>query len=537
MSTVIDSLIVELGFDPKNFTDGQRKALDEYKKNRKRIEDENKKTGESFDVLSRRALGFLAVMVGASSIEQFVSQQVIANAVTARLAKTLDTSVGVLSAWQNIAVLTGGTAAGMASSIQGLVQQFQAFSLTGESSVVPYFRALRVNIADVKTGKMRDISDIMLDLADRFQNMDPARAAFFGHALGFDDATINVLIQGRAAVQALLDKQKQLGVVTDADAASALALQKAWGEASQSATTLGRNILTGLTPALLSLLKFSQTVTSGQLPEHVDRGDILNRFLADPVGLFDDMFFNRGPAAPAAPGRRGGAGRLGAAAAPAAGATPAQWDAYRHALAGIESGGGKYDLTGGSSGRFSGAYQLGAAEIAAAARALHEAVPSRAAFLRDPAMQERYLSAYTRLHDAELSRRSAAYRGMSTAQKLQILGYAHNQGVGGALNYLATGRAGHDAFGTSGTSYSSAIANALRATPRGGGAKSGVITGAAGLASLSAGQRSVDLSKTDTHIGTIVVQTQATDARGIARDIGAAVRRDAFASQANNGPG
>lgn len=52
---------------------------------------------------------------------------------------------------------------------------------------------------------------------------------------------------------------------------------------------------------------------------------------------------------------------------------------------------------------------------------------------------------------------------------------------------------------------------------------------------LSGGGRSSSTSTNTTNIGTIVVNTQATDAGGIAKDIDAAVKRNSFAAQANSG--
>jgi hypothetical protein len=140
-----------------------------------------------------------------------------------------------------------------------------------------------------------------------------------------------------------------------------------------------------------------------------------------------------------------------------------QWNAYREAMAGIESSGGKYDLKGGSSNRFSGAYQFGAAEIAQTAKQLGEDAPSREAFLADPKMQERYLDRYTKDHHDTLMK-NERYRNMTPEQQLGVLGYAHNQGAGGASKWLNTGEVGSDAFGTQGTRYTSAIARQLERT-------------------------------------------------------------------------
>ena len=49
------------------------------------------------------------------------------------------------------------------------------------------------------------------------------------------------------------------------------------------------------------------------------------------------------------------------------------------------------------------------------------------------------------------------YANASNQRKLEILGYAHNQGMGGADKYLRTGNVGYDGFNTAGTKYISAV--------------------------------------------------------------------------------
>ena len=58
-------------------------------------------------------------------------------------------------------------------------------------------------------------------------------------------------------------------------------------------------------------------------------------------------------------------------------------------------------------------------------------------------------------------RNSKKYKGKSRLEQLKILGYAHNQGAGGAAKWLRTGRVGRDAFGTAGTKYYDALGTAL----------------------------------------------------------------------------
>lgn len=261
MATVIDSLIVELGLDPAKFTKGQKEAAaaltktkDEVRKSGKEIEGSSSSMDQYFSRLRGNVLALFAAFTAGKGLKEFIQDTVQADADMGRFAKVLDTTVGTLSAWRNIAVLAGGSAAGMQGSIQGLVSQFQIFSLTGESSVIPYFRALGVDIADFN-GKARPTADILLDLADKFSKLhDPARAAAFGQALGLDPGTINLLVQGRGAVAALLKEQKSLGTVTKEDAEAAIKFQHSWGALEQSSTTLGRTLLTELAPVLIKIL-------------------------------------------------------------------------------------------------------------------------------------------------------------------------------------------------------------------------------------------------------------------------------------------
>ena len=50
--------------------------------------------------------------------------------------------------------------------------------------------------------------------------------------------------------------------------------------------------------------------------------------------------------------------------------------------------------------------------------------------------------------------RNAKYKSASVERKLEILGYAHNQGMGGAETWMNTGQVGSDGFGTKGLAIS-----------------------------------------------------------------------------------
>jgi hypothetical protein len=154
------------------------------------------------------------------------------------------------------------------------------------------------------------------------------------------------------------------------------------------------------------------------------------------------------------------------------GISAGQYDAFKEGLADIESSAVKnkpnvedrYKLIGGSNNHFAGRYQMGFGgkhtEVKEAAHALREPVPSGTKFNSDPAMQERYFEKFTEAHHDQLMK-NPKYANASPERKLEVLGYAHNQGAGGASKWLNTGQEGRDAFGTGGTKYVGSVRSRL----------------------------------------------------------------------------
>jgi Phage tail lysozyme len=146
-------------------------------------------------------------------------------------------------------------------------------------------------------------------------------------------------------------------------------------------------------------------------------------------------------------------------------------NAIREAKASIESSGGNYGLRGGSSKRFSGAYQMGGNEIKMAAKVLGEQAPitrvkgrktpvASDAFLNDPMMQERYHEAFLVAQHRQLMK-NKTYAAMGPEKRAEILGFAHNAGAGGASRFLKTGQSRPDAFGTQPQKYAAHVRTQL----------------------------------------------------------------------------
>lgn len=140
-----------------------------------------------------------------------------------------------------------------------------------------------------------------------------------------------------------------------------------------------------------------------------------------------------------------------------------QYNAYRQGIADKESSGGNYEIVGGASGLYAGAYQFGEAARIDASKILGVDLPSEEEFLKNPELQEQFMDAYTYANHKTLMK-NKKYRDMSPEEKLGMLAYAHNQGGGGALDYLKTGIVGSDKFRTRGTAFTESVKAQLEET-------------------------------------------------------------------------
>lgn len=293
MPTVLDQFIIEIGLDPKKLTAGQKLAVsnarqtaEDIRKIGEGIEKTGKSGAEYLGMLNGKLLALGGILTGGltlAGVAGLAAKMTASDAATGRLAYTLGTNVKALDVWRNAAYLTGGSAASITGDIQTLTNQFQDFAITGESSVIPWFRALNVQISDEKTGKMRDFAAIMKDLANQFQKMDPVKAAAFGRNMGFSQDTINLLVKGGDELERILKLAQLQSTMNEAATENARKLQESYRGLENAVTGYARALLNALTPALIKTNEYLTKVYADR-DKYVDKRSIFGRAL-DKMGL------------------------------------------------------------------------------------------------------------------------------------------------------------------------------------------------------------------------------------------------------------
>lgn len=263
MPTIIDSLIVRLGLDSKDLDSKSKsgtKALKDIEdqsgkteKGVKKIGATSKQSASGVETLTRSLGTFLAVIGGTAVIRAFVEDTIAQSAALDRLSKNLNVSVSDLSAWGNAVEGVGGSAKSAYNTLDMLSKAQTELRLTGQSSLIPYFSALGVSLATV-SGQAKPVDEILLDLSERFERMDRTTANNMGRMMGLDQDTLNLLLKGRREVELTIKRQKEYSAVTKEQAEESSKLQRSMVDLRQSFAAVGRDLLQQAAPAIEKFL-------------------------------------------------------------------------------------------------------------------------------------------------------------------------------------------------------------------------------------------------------------------------------------------
>lgn len=306
MPTIIDSLIVQLGLDPKGFKAGSdeaqkqskkttdavkkdaaasaaatdaaekkriaaidkaakqsatasKKAADSREKDAKRVGDAEKKSADTTVASFRRvATEFIGLFVAVRSVSDVVGFFERINASTRQLgldSQNFGIAANELKNWQNVAELAGGTAEGATRTVASLQQALFNKRFKGEvSDQLIYLNRLGVQVESA-SGKLADFKSIVLQAHHAVRNNGRPREENFQflQAAGFDIGTTNAILDTDAALKDLLDKVEKIKQATPEQTAAAQRMAQAWGFVKDKFEAFGREILVRVEPAITAL--------------------------------------------------------------------------------------------------------------------------------------------------------------------------------------------------------------------------------------------------------------------------------------------
>lgn len=206
-ATVIDQLIVKLGLDPRDFTKGEKQVAAS-------VLDVEKKVKASATSMSGQLVGmaakWLTVAAAIAAVKKVVGAIDDAADATRKLgidAKNYDTAAARLRNFENAVQMMGGSAAEARQTLAGFNRSIFDLAYNGQvSDSLVMLSRLGVQFQDA-TGQARDFNDVILDTADAIakqqqQGMSRSNAFNFLQQSGFDAGTSQLILSGRANIQA-----------------------------------------------------------------------------------------------------------------------------------------------------------------------------------------------------------------------------------------------------------------------------------------------------------------------------------------------
>lgn len=258
------NLSKEMGMDEGLFNtiaDGPKKLRKNLNESRKEL----KKFTKAEKVAQKQTEGFLKtlnktvkvikalpVAIATKAISSLVSDTAQANVQLDNLANNIGASRSTLSDWGGAAELAGGSAQGMLGSLKSLSSGLNRFVLTGDASALQFFQQLGVMPLEA-SGKIKDFSELMLELADKFSSMDQGKALIFAQGMGIDEDTFNLLRKGRTEVEKMLAQEQRLYRSKKEDIETSQKLVKATNLANQQFEALKLMIANAVAPVLLKV--------------------------------------------------------------------------------------------------------------------------------------------------------------------------------------------------------------------------------------------------------------------------------------------
>lgn len=256
-STIIDSLVVELGLDPKQFIKGKNEANSALK------DTTNQVTASAATMVSglrRVAAEFAALFLAVRSFKDVVGYMTQLNESTRQLgidARNTGESAATLKDLGNAAEIAGGKAQDAQDTVLGLQKSiFNAQHGLGWSDQLTEFARLGVDTG-VNTGEMRPIVDILRETAKALEQQYPDKAQRYQETqvLGLPGGIANLVGQGSAEFERLWKEQQSIPQVTPGQTGAAQRLTESYDLLKQRIEAIARQVLTAIEPALEKLFK------------------------------------------------------------------------------------------------------------------------------------------------------------------------------------------------------------------------------------------------------------------------------------------
>jgi len=254
MPTIVDSLIVTLGLDPKDFKKGTTEAERQTKLTQETLKKSSEQMTRSLMNVARQVGVLFLGFEGASGLLNFLARLNLAQASLGRMALNLGISARALDVWDKKIELAGGSVQAAQGAVNQLMADATSLQTTGAvSPLLVFFNKLGISAAN--TAYSGEQAKAAYDaLFETLSKLPRAQAFQIATQAGISPEVLSFGLRPEGERAKLTAEAERLSHATDASTKAADELRERWVAIKSSIEAIGVEFLEKVTPAIERIL-------------------------------------------------------------------------------------------------------------------------------------------------------------------------------------------------------------------------------------------------------------------------------------------
>lgn len=165
-----------------------------------------------------------------------------------------------LDVWSRAVKTVGGDADTFLGTVKRMSSALHDSLMEG-GPMLTYFSELGISVRD-SNGNLRQTTDILHDLAGKWESWSPAQRHHIGVKLGLDDGTIKLLQRGQKEVERIVNLQAKYNIVSGEQAQLAREISELWNELTTMWAAASDVLTSKAMPAVKAVLTVLRDISS-----------------------------------------------------------------------------------------------------------------------------------------------------------------------------------------------------------------------------------------------------------------------------------
>lgn len=256
---LLEELLIKIGVDASGVDrkiDQSTKKADGLTESLEKTEAQSNATGTAFAGFAAKALGALTAILSVGNAISGAVERASMVAEISRTSEALGIATEDVDAFGKAIERAGGDAQGARDSLTDMAEALGEALSDKESGRSKAFQALGIAITDTN-GKAKDGLTGILDLASAVEGLDKSAAVFKIKELGItDNRTVELILKGRKELERMLAVQKAQGVVTKEAAERARVFNDALFGLRAASSNAANGFFDSIIPALTKVIEW-----------------------------------------------------------------------------------------------------------------------------------------------------------------------------------------------------------------------------------------------------------------------------------------